>query len=46
MLRQLLPPSATLVGQNIAKDVQWLGLKEGEHFEQASGEREGRAGLR
>lgn len=36
MLRQLLPPSAILVGQNIAKDVQWLGLKEGEHFEQAS----------
>ncbi|KAL4445396.1 hypothetical protein ABPG77_011221 [Micractinium sp. CCAP 211/92] len=34
MLCQLLPPSAILVGQNIAKDVQWLGLKEGEHFEQ------------
>ena len=36
VLRQFLPPSAVLVGQNIAKDVQWLGLKEGQHFEQVS----------
>lgn len=26
-LRRVLPPSAILVGQNIAKDVEWLGLK-------------------
>ena len=32
-LRQALPPSCTLVGQNIAKDVQWLGLREGEDFQ-------------
>lgn len=36
LLQQCLPSTATLVGQNIAKDVQWLGLKEGQHFEQAS----------
>ena len=32
-LRQALPPGCTLVGQNIAKDVQWLGLREGEDFQ-------------
>lgn len=26
-LRAVLPPSGTLVGQNIMKDVQWLGLR-------------------
>eukprot|EP00798_Chlamydomonas_sp_ICE-L_P018074 gene18074-24497_t len=31
-LRQCLPPYATLVGQNIRKDVEWLGLKEGQDF--------------
>lgn len=36
MLQQCLPSSAILVGQNIRKDVEWLGLKEGMHFEQAS----------
>ena len=36
VLQQYLPPNAILVGQNIAKDVEWLGLKEGTHFEQAS----------
>ena len=36
VLLQCLPRNAILVGQNIAKDVQWLGLKEGQHFEQAS----------
>lgn len=35
VLQQYLPPNAILVGQNIAKDVEWLGLKEGQHFEQA-----------
>jgi RNA exonuclease 4 len=34
MLLRCLPHNAILVGQNIAKDVQWLGLKEGQHFEQ------------
>ncbi|KAI3428820.1 hypothetical protein D9Q98_007637 [Chlorella vulgaris] len=34
MLQQCLPSSAILVGQNIRKDVEWLGLKEGMHFEQ------------
>jgi hypothetical protein len=33
-LRQCLPPQAILVGQNIAKDVEWLGLKEGRDFAQ------------
>lgn len=28
-LRQHLPKNAVLVGQNIAKDVEWLGLREG-----------------
>lgn len=32
VLTQALPASAVLVGQNIAKDVQWLGLKEGQHY--------------
>ena len=36
ILQAALPPHAVLVGQNIAKDVQWLGLKEGVHFEQVS----------
>ena len=31
-LRRALPPHAILVGQNIAKDVQWLGLEEGKDF--------------
>jgi hypothetical protein len=31
-LRARLPRDAILVGQNIAKDVEWLGLKEGEDF--------------
>ena len=26
-LRSVLPPNATLVGQNIGMDVQWLGLR-------------------
>ncbi|PRW05824.1 Small RNA degrading nuclease [Chlorella sorokiniana] len=34
ILQAALPTHAVLVGQNIAKDVQWLGLKEGVHFEQ------------
>lgn len=29
-----LPKSAILVGQNISKDVEWLGLKDGEDFGQ------------
>lgn len=33
MLRQVLPPSAVLVGQNIAVDIRWLGLREGVDFE-------------
>lgn len=32
-LRQNLPPFATLVGQNIAADIRWLGLQEGVDFE-------------
>ncbi len=32
-LRENLPKSAILVGQNIRKDVEWLGLKEGVDFE-------------
>mmetsp|Transcript_34855 Transcript_34855/g.87358 ORF Transcript_34855/g.87358 Transcript_34855/m.87358 type:complete len:231 (-) Transcript_34855:247-939(-) len=31
-VRSALPPHAILVGQNIAKDVQWLGLEEGKDF--------------
>lgn len=31
-LKAGLPSNAVLVGQNIAKDVQWLGLKEGVDF--------------
>lgn len=31
-LRSRLPRNSILVGQNIAKDVEWLGLKEGEDF--------------
>ena len=34
ILRQYLPPQAILVGQNIAKDVEWLGLQEGRDFQQ------------
>mmetsp|Transcript_2052 Transcript_2052/g.4190 ORF Transcript_2052/g.4190 Transcript_2052/m.4190 type:complete len:247 (-) Transcript_2052:224-964(-) len=32
LLRQHLPPSACLVGQNIGKDISWLGLREGVDF--------------
>ena len=32
LLRRVLPPSAILVGQNIGKDVEWLGLREGADF--------------
>ena len=28
-LREKLPKDAVLVGQNIGKDVEWLGLREG-----------------
>jgi RNA exonuclease 4 len=31
-VRQCLPRSATLVGQNIGRDVEWLQLKEGVDF--------------
>jgi RNA exonuclease 4 len=31
-VRASLPPTAVLVGQNILKDVHWLGLKEGADF--------------
>lgn len=31
-LRSQLPPNAVLVGQNILKDVEWLGLVEGKDF--------------
>ena len=31
-VRQSLPQSATLVGQNIGRDVEWLQLKEGVDF--------------
>jgi hypothetical protein len=34
LLKQHLPKHAILVGQNIAKDVDWLGLKDGEDFGQ------------
>ena len=43
VLQAALPPHAVLVGQNISKDVQWLGLKEGVHFEQV--QRGGRRGV-
>lgn len=33
LVRHVLPKSATLVGQNIGKDVQWLQLKEGTDFQ-------------
>ena len=32
-LRQCLPPQAILVGQNIGKDIEWLGLKDGTDFQ-------------
>eukprot|EP00047_Mylnosiga_fluctuans_P001555 m.220881 g.220881 ORF g.220881 m.220881 type:complete len:274 (-) comp10474_c0_seq1:71-892(-) len=32
-LRNLLPPHAVLVGQNIAADIRWLGLRETVDFE-------------
>ena len=35
-LKQFLPPHATLVGQNIGKDIEWLGLKEGTDFQVTS----------
>jgi RNA exonuclease 4 len=31
-LRAALPPTAFLCGQSIAKDIEWLGLKEGTDF--------------
>ena len=31
-MRQYLPASAILVGQNVGKDVEWLKLKEGADF--------------
>jgi DNA polymerase III epsilon subunit-like protein len=34
ILRQHLPRHAILVGQNIFKDAEWLGLKDGEDFAQ------------
>ena len=34
LLRQCLPRNAVIVGQNISKDVQWLGLREGQDFAQ------------
>jgi RNA exonuclease 4 len=36
VLQQCLPNTAVLVGQNVAKDVEWLGLKEGQHYEQVA----------
>lgn len=33
LVRHVLPKKATLVGQNIGKDVQWLQLKEGTDFQ-------------
>ena len=32
-LKQHLPRTAILVGQGIGKDVEWLGLVEGQDFE-------------
>jgi len=32
ILKSTLPRDAILVGQNISKDVEWLGLKEGTDF--------------
>jgi RNA exonuclease 4 len=32
MLRQVLPPTAVLVGMNIRKDIEWLGLVEGDDY--------------
>ena len=32
-LRRALPKGCILVGQNVSKDVQWLGLREGEDFQ-------------
>ena len=32
LLRRALPRTATLVGQSISKDIEWLGLKEGVDF--------------
>ena len=32
LVREVFPKHAILVGQNIAKDIEWLGLKEGEDF--------------
>jgi RNA exonuclease 4 len=34
IVRSNLPKYAILVGQNIGKDIEWLGLKEGEDFSQ------------
>jgi len=34
LLRQYLPPTAILVGQNIAMDITWLGLQDGQDFQQ------------
>jgi len=32
MIKKILPPNAILVGQNVAKDIEWLSLKEGVDF--------------
>ena len=32
-LRAVLPPNAVLVGMNIRKDIEWLGLVEGRDYE-------------
>jgi len=32
MVRQVLPPNAVLVGMNIRKDIEWLGLVEGRDY--------------
>ena len=34
LLRTMLPKDAILVGQNISKDVEWLGLKYGQDFQE------------
>lgn len=33
-VKQCLPVNGVLVGQNIAKDCEWLGLKEGKDYKQ------------
>ena len=34
LIRQYMPQTAILVGQNIAQDVTWLGLQDGRDFHQ------------